>query len=150
LQQAIQLLKYQGKVALAASLGDLMAQSCPRELSVDLLMPVPLHPDRLREREFNQALLLADRLNRRLRLPLVHDNLIRLRRTPPQTTLRRSARRKNLRRSFTVLRPESIEDRRILLVDDVMTTGTTVNECAKALRKAGAGDVYVYTLARTL
>lgn len=117
---------------------------------VDLLMPVPLHPSRLREREFNQSLLLADRLNRRLRLPLSYDNLIRVRPTQPQTELNRAARLKNLRRSFVVQRPEEVTGRRILLVDDVLTTGTTVNECAKALRKAGASDVYVGTLARTV
>ncbi|MGH7164786.1 MAG: ComF family protein, partial [Nitrospiraceae bacterium] len=74
----------------------------------------------------------------------------RRRQTPPQTELTRQQRRKNLRRAFVVLRPDEVAGKRILLVDDVFTTGTTVNECAKTLRKAGAGDVYVTTLARTL
>jgi ComF family protein len=117
---------------------------------VDCLMPVPLHVDRLREREFNQSLLLADRLNRRLRLPLSYDNLVRLRSTQPQTDLSRKARLKNLRSAFGLARPEAVRSRRILLVDDVCTTGTTLNECAKALRKAGAKEVYAVTLARTL
>jgi predicted amidophosphoribosyltransferase len=73
-----------------------------------------------------------------------------LRRTPPQTQLSRAVRLKNLRRAFTVLRPSEVSGKRILLVDDVLTTGTTVNECAKALRKAGTADVYVCTLARTI
>jgi ComF family protein len=150
LQDAIRLFKYHGKVVLAAALGDLMCAAVRQPLEVDLLMPVPLHPSRLREREFNQSILLADRLNRRLRLPLSHDNLIRIRRTESQTALSRAARLKNLRRSFAVLRPEEIKGKRILLVDDVLTTGTTVNECAKVLRKAGSADVYVGTLARTI
>ncbi|HEV8540354.1 MAG TPA: ComF family protein [Nitrospiraceae bacterium] len=150
LQDAIRLFKYHGKVALTAALGDLMCAAVRQPWEVDLLVPVPLHPSRLREREYNQAILLADRLNRRLHLPLSYDNLIRVRRTDPQTELSRAARLKNLRRSFAVRRPAEVKDKRILLLDDVMTTGTTVNECAKALRKAGAADVYVGTLARTL
>jgi ComF family protein len=118
--------------------------------AVDLLMPVPLHPVRLRQREYNQSLLLADRLNQRLGLPVSYRNLVRSRHTPAQTELSRSARVKNLRRAFTVLHPEAVAGKRILLVDDVLTTGTTVNECAKALRRAGSSDVYVCTLARTI
>jgi len=150
LQDAIRLFKYHGKVALADALGSLMSAAVPHPLEVDLLMPVPLHPSRLKEREFNQSLLLADHLNRRLRLPLSYGNLIRVRRTEPQTALTRKARLKNLRRAFVVLRPQEVAGKKILLVDDVATTGTTVNECAKALRKAGAADVYVGTLARTV
>ena len=150
LREAITLFKYKGKVALANALGDLMWAAWHDVQDVDLLMPVPLHPARLREREFNQSLLLVDRLNRRLRLPVSHHNLVRRRQTPPQTELTRRQRRQNLRRAFAVLRPDEVAGKRILLVDDVFTTGTTVNECAKPLRKAGAGDVYVFTLARTI
>jgi ComF family protein len=113
-------------------------------------MPVPLHASRLRDREYNQSLLLADELNRDLRLPLVYDNLVRLRAAPPQTELSRSERLANLRRCFSVRRPAEVDGKRVLLIDDVMTTGTTANECAKALRKAGAAEVFVLTLARTL
>jgi ComF family protein len=150
LQDAIRLFKYRGKVTLAAALGDLMNAAIREAPAVDLVMPVPLHPSRLREREFNQSLLLADRLSRRHGLPLSYDNLVRVRRTASQTDLSRAARLKNLRRAFAVARPEEVGGKRILLVDDVMTTGTTVNECAKALRKAGAADVTVCTLARTI
>lgn len=150
LQDAITLLKYRKKVALAEALGELMLKVPLPFQQVDLLMPVPLHSSRLREREFNQSLLLADRLNRRLRLPVSYNNLVRLRQTPPQTELSRAARLKNLRRAFAVLRPQEVEGKRILLIDDVFTTGTTANECAKALRKAGSLDVYVATLARTI
>ncbi len=150
LQQAIHLFKYRGKVVLAGALGALLRKAWPRPLEADVLMPVPLHASRLREREYNQSLLLADELNRDLRLPLVYDNLVRLRAAPPQTELSRSERLANLRRCFSVRRPAEIADKRVLLIDDVMTTGTTVNECAKVLRKAGADDVFVVTLARTV
>jgi ComF family protein len=150
IQDAIHLFKYRGKVALAGALGSLLRQAWQKPADTDVLMPVPLHPSRLREREYNQSLLLADQLNRDLRLPLVYDNLVRQRATPPQTELSRSERLANLRRCFAVQRPEEVEGKRVLLVDDVMTTGTTVNECAKVLRKAGADEVFVVTLARTI
>ena len=142
--------KYHSKVALADALGELMGTAFRDSPDVDMLLPVPLHASRLREREFNQSLLLADRLHRRLGVPLSYGNLVRLRDTQPQTELTRSARLKNLRRAFSVLHPKEVDGKRLLLVDDVFTTGTTVNECAKALRKAGAADVFVCTLARTM
>ena len=150
LRNAIHLLKYRGKVVLAGALGALLRQARPLLPEADILMPVPLHPSRLREREYNQSLLLADELNRDLHLPLVYDNLVRLRATQPQTELSRSERLKNLRRCFALRRPTEVAGKRVLLVDDVMTTGTTVNECAKVLRKAGADEVFVVTLARTV
>ena len=149
LQQAIHLFKYRGKIVLAKTLGALWREAWRDPPDVDLLMPVPLHPSRLRTREYNQSLLLADELNRRLRLPLAYDTLVRTRATAPQTELSRTARLKNLRRCFAVRRPADVAGKRVLLIDDVMTTGTTVHECAKALRRAGAADVYVGVLART-
>ena len=150
LQEAICLFKYRGKVALASALAHLMIDRLPPLDPVDLIMPVPLHAQRLREREFNQSLLLADRIARHLTLPISFSNLIRVAPTQAQTTLSRKGRLKNLRRAFSLRHPESIAGRRILLIDDVFTTGTTVNECAKALRKAGASDVFALTLARTV
>jgi ComF family protein len=150
LRDAIRLFKYHGKVSLADAFGALLGQALPALPECDFVMAVPLHPTRLREREFNQSLLLADRLAPRLRKPVAVGTLIRTRATEPQTELTRSARRANLRRAFAVPHPEEVTDKRILLVDDVMTTGTTVNECAKALRRAGSSDVYVLTLARTI
>lgn len=150
LSEAISLLKYERKYGLAASLSRLLVNVLPPTLDADLVIPVPLHPARLREREFNQSLLLADSVARRLRVPLCYTNLIRVRDNPAQTSLPRSTRLTNLRRAFQVRRSEAVRGRRILLVDDVLTTGTTLNECAKALRKAGAGDVYAVTLARAV
>lgn len=150
LQDAICLYKYRGKVSLAKPLARLMIDALPPALQADLIMPVPLHPSRLREREFNQSLLLADQIARHLRLPVSFTNLVRTMPSDPQSTLSRKERMKNLRRAFGVRQPDRIAQTRILLIDDVFTTGTTVNECAKVLRTAGAGDIFVLTLARTV
>jgi ComF family protein len=147
LQEAIILFKYRRKVSLAAALGDLMCTGSSQLPDVDLVMPVPLHPERLREREFNQSLLLADRLGQKLHRPVSWRDLLRIRRTVPQTELSRTGRLSNLRRAFVVPVPDRVYKKRTLLIDDVLTTGATVNECAKALRRAGSGDVYVAVLA---
>ncbi len=115
---------------------------------LDVVLPVPLHPIRLRQREFNQSLLLAHELSRELRLPLLFDILERNRWTRPQVELDGEERRKNVRKAFSIKRPEQIERLRVLLIDDVYTTGATVNECARVLKKAGAKAVHVLTLAR--
>jgi ComF family protein len=150
LREAIHLFKYGRKVALAAPLSRLIIDQFPACESFDMVIPVPLHIDRLREREFNQSLLLADRIGHHFGLRVSCTALVRIRPSPQQTALRRKERLKNLRGVFTVPHPPSISGKRILLIDDVLTTGTTVNECAKALRKAGSSDVYVLTLGRTM
>jgi ComF family protein len=150
LQDAICLFKYRGKVSLAKPLGQLMIKGLPASLDADLVIPVPLHPTRLREREFNQSLLLADQVAQYVGRPLSFTNLVRTVPSEPQSTLSRKERMKNLRRAFAVRQPQSIAQKRILLIDDVFTTGTTVNECAKVLREAGAEAIFVLTLARTI
>ncbi len=150
LQDAICMFKYRGKVALARPLAELMITALPENLDIDLVMPVPLHPTRLRAREFNQSLLLADQIGRHLNRPLSPANLVRIAATDPQTTLSRQARLRNLRKAFDIRNPHAISGQRILLIDDVYTTGTTVNECAKTLKKAGAASVTVMTVARTV
>lgn len=125
-----------------------MARAIPVPTNVDAIIAVPLHPDRLREREFNQALLLAHHLGKQWNIPVLTNVLNRTKPTQPQTSLTRRERLKNLRRCFSVTTPSAVEGKTTLVVDDVFTTGTTVNECAKALRKAGVQAVYVQTLAR--
>ena len=127
-----------------------MLNALPHGLDADVIIPVPLHPARLRTREFNQSLLLADQLGRHLSRPVSATNLVRTALTDPQTALSRQARLRNLRNAFTIRRPHELAGKRILLVDDVFTTGTTVNECAKTLRKADSGQVFALTLARTV
>lgn len=150
LQDAIQLFKYGGKVSLVGPLARLMIDRLPPLESIHLIVPVPLHINRLREREFNQSLLLADRIGRHLSIPVSCTDLVRISSAPAQTSLPRKERLNNLRNAFRVIHPKSIADKRILLIDDVFTTGATVNQCAKALRKAGSGDVFPLTLCRTL
>jgi ComF family protein len=127
-----------------------MIRALPEQLDVDLIVPVPLHPSRLRAREFNQSLLIADRLGRHLMRPVSCTDFIRLFATEPQTSLTRQERLRNLRRAFMVRTAETFAGLRVLLIDDVFTTGTTLNECAKALRSAGAASVSAVTLARTI
>jgi ComF family protein len=114
----------------------------------DVVLPVPLHPVRERERGFNQAWLLADALARSWRIPTHRRALIRVRQTETQTHLDREERMANLRGAFAVRRPDAVAGRRVLLMDDVLTTGSTASECARILREAGARSVLVLTLAR--
>ncbi len=148
LKEAIGLLKYHGKTQLALPLAQLIALAGDPPTDIDAILAVPLHPQRLREREFNQSLLLARHLGRQWHLPVPANPLRRTKLTQPQTSLTRRERLKNLRRCFAVTHPSLIAGKNLLLVDDVFTTGTTVNECAKTLLKAGAKAVYVCTLAR--
>jgi ComF family protein len=150
LQHAICALKYRRMYGLAAPLAELMIRAWPEGLDVDVLVPVPLHPSRLRTREFNQSLVIADRLGQYMTRPVSTTDLIRVAATEPQTSLTRSKRLLNLRRAFLVRNPRPIAGRRVLLIDDVFTTGTTLNECAKALKAAGAASVSAVTLARTI
>lgn len=150
LQDAIALFKYRGKVALADALGALLIRALPDHLDLDILMPIPLHPNRLRQREFNQSLLLADRIGPALGLPVSSRNLVRTVDTDPQISLPRAARLQNLRKAFAVRASQDVAGARILLVDDVFTTGTTASECARVLLKAGAQQVAVLALARSV
>lgn len=150
LKEAILLLKYHGKTQLASPLAQLIARAVGPPPNVDAILAVPLHSRRLREREFNQSLLLARHLGRQWHLPAPTSLIQRTTFTPSQTSLTRRERLKNLRRCFAVPIPSAIEGKTLVLVDDVFTTGATVNECAKTLRQAGAQAVYVYTLARMI
>ena len=148
LARAIHLFKYRKCVALARPLAELMLAWKEKIPPVDLVLAVPLHPTRLRAREFNQSLLLADHIAASLSLPLSLNHLRRVRATLPQTELRRAERAGNVRRAFVTQQSADLHGRTVLLVDDVLTTGATLNECAKALRRAGVKGVIVWTLAR--
>ncbi len=133
---------------MTTPLAEAMVEALPDLPAIDGIIPVPLHPQRLREREYNQSLLLGNRLSRHTGIPLILACLVRIRPTVPQTSLSRKERLTNLHRAFSIARPDDIQGKRILLVDDVFTTGTTLHECAKTLRRAGCGPVYGLTLAR--
>lgn len=151
MREAIHRFKFGGRVALARPLGDLLADEGGLDLPVegiDGIVPVPLHPRRQAERGFNQAELLARRLARRWRRPLLPRLLVRARPTRPQTELDEAERRRNVREAFRVLDPEAVAGRHLLLVDDVLTTGSTAAEASRALLAAGARMVGVLVVAR--
>jgi competence protein ComFC len=114
----------------------------------DLIVPVPLYPARQREREFNQAERLAKRLGAATEIPVNKRLLRRVRPTCTQTVLSRPEREENMRNAFGMRRGHDLAGERVVLVDDVLTTGATTSACAKVLRAAGAGDVCVWTVAR--
>ena len=142
--------KYGRDVTLGRWLGELFADRCPLIVDHDVIVPVPLHLERLRWRGFNQALLLARPLARRHRLPLHPFAIARTRATVPQVGLNEADRRRNLVGAFTIRDRAAVRGRKILLVDDVYTTGATVDECARALRRAHATKVDVLVLARAV
>lgn len=159
LRQAILRLKFSREERLGARLGAMLRvpwESLPvkAEFGPALIVPVPLHRLRRRERGFNQSELLADGLIRTWKRhgaaapELAAGGLVRQRATPPQTGLSVSARRENLRGAFEVPAPEVVRQRVLVLVDDVMTTGATLSACARALRRAGAAQILGLTVAR--
>jgi ComF family protein len=155
LRELIHLLKYEQVVPAADVLGGMLAKAIAKlGISQSLLVvPVPLHSTKRRQRRFNQAELIARAALKRLAMPsakLATNLLVRQRATVSQIGLTRPQRAENIRGAFRVEHPERIAGRGILLVDDVLTTGTTASECAHVLRKAGAEKVLVATVARTL
>lgn len=153
LREAIHLFKFGKRQEMGRHLGRLMVDRFPSEWdpsALDLLFPVPLHPRRLRERGFNQSLILAQILANSLAIKLEARQLVRSRPTLPQSDLPLGKKFENLKGAFEVRRPEKMEGKNILLVDDVLTSGATVQEAGKTLLKAGAGQVFVYTLARSV
>lgn len=151
LKDILQRFKYNREISLTPALADLLNQRLPLELSdYDLVIPVPLHSSRLRWRGFNQALLLARHLHPCVRDKIDPFALQRVRATRPQVELGHGERKANVAGAFLVRHRNHIEKRRVLLVDDVLTTGATVNECSRALRRAGAELVDVLVIARAV
>lgn len=150
LRDAIHALKFSGRRALASPLGDLAAEQCAASLSgaIDALIPVPLARERERERGFNQAALLARRIGSHLDVPTRSSWLARTRSTRPQSELSAAERRANVRDAFRA--SDRAAGRHVLVVDDILTTGATLEACARALRDAGARCVGVLTVARVV
>lgn len=142
--------KYDKRVHLARPLGLLTAARLTpfARSAADLVVPVPLHAKRLRQRGFNQAILLGNVLAKSWDIPLCRDNLKRIRWTEPQVNLSAAERAGNVRGAFAVRDPAIFRGKRIILVDDVYTTGSTVAECARVLKQTGAQAVSVVTTAR--
>ena len=151
LRNAIHRFKYRGDLLFAKPLGQLLAEHGRRLLNLDaldLIVPVPLHRRRLRQRGYNQSLELARHLGACWGIAVAPEWLVRNRETPQQTTLSLHERSRNVRGAFTWTGP-ALSDKRVLLVDDVYTSGATADECAGVLKKSGAGAVEVLTLAHT-
>jgi ComF family protein len=148
-------LKYEQVLPAADLLGGMLARAIVKlEIPQPVLMiPVPLHSSKRRRRRFNQAEIIARAALKQSAMPgteLATNLLVRQRATVSQIGLTRPQRIENIRGAFRIDYPERIAGRRILLIDDVLTTGTTASECARVLRKAGADKVWVATVARTL
>lgn len=120
------------------------------EQGADMLIPVPMHKARLRHRKFNQSALLCKELSRLTKIPVDYTSLIRCKNTKPQVECSGSARKQNVKNAFKVSSPEKIKNKRIVLIDDVMTTGSTLRECGVALLKNGAKSVDTLTIARVI
>ena len=157
LREAICRLKYDCRRALGPPLGRALTacfadqatdgSGLPRE--IDAICPVPLHPSRLRERGFNQSEVIGRHLGQALGLP-IEPVLVRTRMTVPQVGLPHRKREDNVKGAFAVSLHADVKARRILLVDDVWTTGSTLRECARVLRRSGAGAVFVLVVARAV
>jgi ComF family protein len=151
LRAAVHRYKYERDLAEAPALSALLAARCPLDLGqYDVLVPVPLHLSRLRWRGFNQAQILVAPLARAAGLLCDPFSLERVRPTDPQVRLDPEARRRNVHGAFRVTRGERIRDRRVLLFDDVFTSGATVDACARELLRSRARSVDVLTLAHAV
>ena len=151
LREAIHQFKYNDLRDLAAPLGRLLSEGWgslpPKDLDVDVIVPVPLHASRLRARGYNQAALLARELGHHLERLVVEEVLIRVKDTIPQVGLDAPARRDNVHNAFQCANG-SLAGKRVLLLDDVYTTGSTLEAAADALRREGVSSIWAYTLAR--
>jgi ComF family protein len=146
--EAIKLFKYHGLFALKPAFDNIFYALLNEFRDTDLIIPVPLHRRRLAHRGFNQSLVLARIVAKRLNKKLDYSTLKRVRLTRPQTELKGEARKKNVRGAFMIMGEVNYKGKKLLLIDDVYTTGATITECSQVLTKAG-GEVSVLTLARS-
>ena len=147
LKELIQVFKYGGVPTLARPLGQLLARALPRDLRFDVIVPMPMHWRRRLQRGYNQADLLATELAKHTALP-VRAAVKRSKATAPQAGLTGAKRRANVITAFRVMKASKVAGLRVLLVDDVLTTGATAGACARELKRAGAMGVTVLTVAR--
>lgn len=152
LKDIIILFKYRGFRVLGKALAEFACQTLGREEAlwweVDSMIPVPLFPEKEKQRGFNQASILTRELAKRKKIELIEGHLIKVKSTSPQTSLEAADRHQNLKGAFAVVDFQGIKGKTVLLVDDVFTTGSTIHECSVALLKAGAREVRAITLAQ--
>ena len=150
-REAVHDLKYRRIRSRASVLADVLVEALARRpLAMDVLVPVPLAPGRIRQRGFNQSALLAQLVGQQLGVAVAPDALVRTRETSPQVGRSAAERHANIDGAFACQLPEAIIGRRVTLVDDVMTTGATLAACADPLRAAGASRVYGLVVARDI
>jgi ComF family protein len=148
LDKLMQAMKYGEQLALAHAFADKLARRIDKADLPDCVIPMPLHPTKLRERGFNQSLLLAAGIARELDVSLLRNTCQRVRDTPPQSVLPWKERKKNVRGAFRC--DADLTGKRVALVDDVMTTGASLDALAEAVQKMGASKISVWVVARTL
>ena len=142
-------LKYGGKGYLAENIAAIMEPVLPAASSYDMIIPVPMHKSKKSERGYCQTTLISKHLAKKSGKPAETDNLVRIRRTESMSGLHRGNRAANVRGAFEVKDPGALAGKRILLVDDLLTTGSTADECARILKKAGAASVQLAVFAAT-
>jgi ComF family protein len=153
LREAIHALKYDSQIAVCEPLSRLMADEFSRVypgLQLDLVVPVPIHKSRFLERGFNQATELGKRFAKSVGIPFSDTVLRKWRKTPDQVGLLEHERTTNVQGSFAVCQAAHLTGKKILLIDDVFTTGSTLSEAARILRQGGASSVHAYALARSV
>jgi competence protein ComFC len=152
IKDCIILFKYRGFRVLGKALAEFALKALGEEevlwWGLDGIIPVPLFPEKERLRGFNQASVVAKEMAKRKNIVFLENRLVKVKNTPPQTSLEAADRQKNLRGAFAVLNLDGIKGKRILLVDDVFTTGSTLQECSFVLMKAGALEVRALTIAQ--
>jgi competence protein ComFC len=150
MEALIENFKYKRKRRLGSFLSEVLGESLLDSVKLpraDFIVPVPLHKRKLRERGFNQSEAVAGQLSQKLGIPVLSDSVIRKKNTRTQTGLSREERRKNVKGAFRLTGKVGLEGRGLFLVDDVLTTGATMSECARTLKSAGADKVWGITLA---
>ena len=146
-------LKYDYQTKLAAPLSDLLLEGFNeffKDETYHAIIPTPLHPRRKRMREFNQATLLSQAIHHAHDLPILESAVLRIKHTPPQTSMKPEQRKTNVIGVFAVNNPSAVQGAHVLVIDDVYTTGSTTNEISRMLIEAGAKHVDVLTLSRSL
>jgi len=152
-QEVIHEIKFFGKKSLTKFVGRELADLMTRDkdyLEADLIIPVPLHKTKLRERGFNQSLLLSQAIFKLSNTPVNQKVLKRIRYTQPQSKLNAFERQQNVKDAFRVIDPSAVKEKTVILVDDVLTTGSTMRACAESLESAGVAKILALTAAATL
>ena len=149
IKKLIYRLKYGRQRYLAYHMAEMMAAKIQEKKleQIDWIIPVPLHINKKRQREFNQSEIIGQYISRQIGWPLDRENLIRIKDTATQNKLSKEERKINMKNAFQILDSSKIKAKKILLVDDIYTTGSTLDSCSKELLRAGAKDIYVITFA---